>query len=491
MDFINIFLFFIKKTYFVTKSIKNYFFIPYYDIISFRLSYDNLLKSIILSLRRRNMENTQKKNYTSKDIAIFLAYALFGIFMFFIPITIGEKSTIPIDHITNFVKAIPNYNFIFGIFIVLAGILYAIKTKGWQGSALNTVFFILKLTSLMFLFMYVTKKGPARFFEGDMLPLIWNGIMVSVTTIVPIGSVFLAFLTGFGLMEFIGVFMEPVMRPIFKTPGKSAVDAVASFVGSYSLALLITNRVYKQDYYTTKEAAIIATGFSTVSATFMVIVANTLDLMNHWISYFWITLFVTFLVTAITTRIYPLSKKPEVYFSGEIKTNDVKKKVTFRDAVEAGMSAYKNSKSLPVVIKSNFIDGFKMALNIAPSLLGIGMLGLILAEYTPIFDIIGYIFYPFTLITRIPEPMITAKALALSIAEMLLPAPIVAGGNFDIITRMLVAVVSVSEILFFSASIPCIMGTDIPIKFTDYIIIWIERVILSILITAPILWLFF
>lgn len=35
------------------------------------------------------------------------------------------------------------------------------------------------------------------------------------------------------------------------------------------------------------------------------------------------------------------------------------------------------------------------------------------------------------------------------------------------------------------------MGTEIPIKFTDYILIWIERVILSILIAAPIIWIFF
>ncbi|MDO5027886.1 MAG: YjiH family protein [Bacillota bacterium] len=437
------------------------------------------------------MENSRKKNYTSKDILVFVAYALFGIFMFFVPISIGGKSTIPIDHITNFVKKIPNYNTVFGVFIVTAGLIYAIKTKGWKGSSLNAVFFGLKLTSVIFLFMFLTKIGPARFFEGDMLPLIWNGIMVSVTTIVPIGSVFLAFLTGFGLMEFIGVFMEPVMRPIFKTPGKSAVDAVASFVGSYSLALLITNRVYKEDTYTTKEAAIIATGFSTVSATFMVIVANTLDLMEHWLAYFWITLFVTFLVTAITSRIYPLAKKPEVYYSGKVKEEDVKKKVKFSDALDAGMNAFKNSKSVPEVVKSNFIDGFKMSLNIAPSLLAIGMIGLILATYTPVFDIIGYIFYPFTLLTRIPEPMITAKALALSIAEMLLPAPIVAGQGFPLVTKMLVAIVSVSEVLFFSASIPCIMGTEIPVKFSDYIIIWIERVILSIVIAGPIVWLLF
>ena len=76
------------------------------------------------------------------------------------------------------------------------------------------------------------------------------------------------------------------MKPLFKTPGKSAIDAVASFVGSYSIGLLITNRVYNSGHYSAKEAAIIATGFSTVSATFMVIVAKTLNLMDIWNLFF-------------------------------------------------------------------------------------------------------------------------------------------------------------------------------------------------------------
>ena len=119
------------------------------------------------------------------------------------------------------------------------------------------------------------------------------------------------------------------------------------------------------------------------------------------------------------------------------------------------------------------------------------MIGLLLAEYTPIFDIIGYIFYPFTLITKVEEPLMVAQALGMSIAEMLLPAPLVAEAGLGLITKMLVAIVSVSEILFFSASIPVMMGTEIPLKFSDYIIIWIERVILSILISMPILYLVF
>lgn len=117
-------------------------------------------------------------------------------------------------------------------------------------------------------------------------------------------------------MEFIGVFMQPVMKPLWKTPGRSAIEAVASFVGSYSLALLITDKVYQDRKYNAKEASIIATGFSTVSATFMIVVARTLGIMDQWLLYFWITLAITFLVTAITATIFPLSKKPEEYFPG-------------------------------------------------------------------------------------------------------------------------------------------------------------------------------
>ena len=157
--------------------------------------------------------------------------------------------------------------------------------------------------------------------------------------------------------------------------------------------------------------------------------------------------------------------------------------------MDEAMTVYHSTPGVGKVVWDNFIDGFKMALNIAPSLLGVGMLGMILAKYTPIFDVIGYIFYPFTALTFVPEPMLTAQALGTSIAEMLLPSAFVV--DTPLITRFLVAVVSVSEILFFSASIPCMMATDIPLTMKDYVILWVERVILSILITAPILHLIF
>lgn len=48
----------------------------------------------------------------------------------------------------------------------------------------------------------------------------------------------------------------------------------------------------------------------------MIVVARTLGLLDHWNVYFWSTLVITFIVTALTTRIYPLSKKPNTGYQG-------------------------------------------------------------------------------------------------------------------------------------------------------------------------------
>jgi len=432
----------------------------------------------------------QAKTYDGAKVFKFVLFSLIGIFMFFVPITLGGKNTIPIDHITNFVKGLPNFGPVYsGIIVTIGGLLPFIR-KEWNKNLSSIIFSILRLLGIVFIFMAIFNVGPAFLMEDSVVPFIYRSIVITVTTIVPIGAVFLAFLVNYGLMEFIGVLMQPVMKPIWKTPGRSAIDAVASFVGSYSVALLITNRVYKEGKYTGKEAAIIATGFSTVSATFMVVVANTLGLMDYWLLYFWLTLVITFIVTAITARIYPLSKKPETYYN-DMEGEAVKPASgnRLRMAFEEGMVAFDRAPTVGKSVKENAIDGIKLALSIGPLLMSIGVLGIIVAEYTPVFDIVGYIFYPFTLLTRIPEPLLAAKANALSIAEMFLPALLVT--ETPLITRFLIAVVSVSEILFFSASIPCMMATEIPLTMKDYLIIWIERVIISILITAPILHLIF
>ena len=424
------------------------------------------------------------KAKSGSNIAKFFILNAIGIFMFFITVEIGGSSTIPVDYVTGRIRAIPYFETVYGTVIVMLGAVLPFIRKTWNKDKVTMVFSLLKLLAIPFMVMWLMKIGPARWFDGDMMPFIYNKVVLPVTCLVPVGAVFLAFIMYYGLMEFIGVFMKPIMRPIWKTPGRSAVDAVASFVGSYSVGLLITNRVYKEGFYSTKEAAIIATGFSTVSATFMVVVAKTLGLMDHWNIYFWSTLIITFIVTALTTRIYPLSKKPDTGYQGmNVVPEPAAEKGILVTAWEEGLEACAKAPGIVDGIKNNFVDGLNMALGIGPSLMSVGFLGLLIAEYTPLFDIVGYIFVPFAMLCGFgSEAVMMGKACAISLAEMFLPAGIV--GSASPFAQYVTAIMCVSEILFFSASIPCVMGTDIDLSLKDLIIVWFERVVLSLVIAA-------
>src|SRR5699024_2973363 len=296
---------------------------------------------------------------------------------------------------------------------------------------------------------------------------LFEKLVIPVGLIVPIGGVFLVLLVGYGLMELLGVLLEPVMRPIWRTPGRSAVDAVASFVGSYSIGLLITDRVYRDGKYSALEAGIIATGFSTVSVTFMVIVDKTLDLMSIWNTYFWGALVITFLVTALTARLPPLSRLDKSKTGKDLPRPQGS---WFAASWREGKTAAAEAPSLPHNLYVNGRDAVLMTIRILPTIMSVGLTGLLLAEYTPVFDVLGWIFYPIAALWQVADPLVLSQGIAASLAEMFLPALLI-GAEAEFTLRFTAAVVSVSSILFFSASIPCILSTRIPLSVPQIVVI--------------------
>lgn len=426
---------------------------------------------------------------TGTDVPMwtFFVYSLIGVFVFFVPVELNGQSTILLDHLVTAVRSfVPSALPYYALALILAGAAYPVISGTWRRSAVTVVFSVFKVIGLIVGVMLVFDFGPAWLFDENMGPFLLNKLVIPVGLLVPIGAVFLALLVGYGLLEFVGSLVRPVMRPVWKTPGRSAIDAVASFVGSYSLGLLITNRVYKEGKYSAREAATIATGFSTVSATFMVVVATTLDLMSSWNTYFWTTLAVTFLVTAITVRIWPLSKISDSYSDGVVPQpeQDSRRGERFAQAWREARKTVAATPPLGRNIVKNLKDGLLMTMAILPSILSVGLLGLVLATYTPVFDWLGYAFYPVTWAMQVPEPVLVAKASAVGIAEMFLPALLVVESAAAV--KFIVAVVSVSQIIFFSALVPCIVATDIPISVPKLIVIWFQRVILTLIIVTPI-----
>nr|WP_234447855.1 YjiH family protein [Viridibacillus soli] len=420
----------------------------------------------------------------------FVVCSLIGIFSFFVTFTYNGKSSILLDHIVSWLSTnAPTVVSIYIVIMLLCGAAYPFISKSWNKDIVSIVMSVFKVVGLVVGLLLIFGVGPTWLFDPSVGPFLMEKLIKPVGVLIPIGAIFLALLISYGLLEFIGVFMQPVMRPIFRTPGRSAVDAVASFVGSYSVGLLLTNRVFNQGKYTIREAAIIATGFSTVSVTFMVVIANTLDLMAYWSAFFWVSLIITFLVTAITARIWPLGKLKDEYIVEEGDPEIIVTEKRFQTAWSEAMNAVKVNPPLWKNLLQHLKEGLIMAMGVLPSILSIGLLGLVLAMYTPIFDWVAYLFLPFTWILQLPEPMLTAKALSVSIAEIFLPSLLVA--NAAVMTKFIVAVVSVSAILFFSAVIPVILSTEIPLTIRQMVIIWFQRVVLTLILVTPIAFLLF
>ncbi|MDM5062737.1 YjiH family protein [Aeromonas salmonicida] len=415
---------------------------------------------------------------SAAGIKLLLA-SLFGIAIFFIPFELGDRSTIMVDHLAGFLIA--QRPLAVGLILLLIGYgaITPLLDGRWRARPIDRLLSLFKLIGLVLALMYVANLGPAWLMTPDRLPFLFDKLAMSVGLIVPIGAMALTFLLGFGLLELIGVLMQPVMRPLWRTPGHSAIDAVASFVGSYSVGLLITNRVFLAGKYTVREAVIIATGFSTVSAAFMIIVAKTLNLMEHWNFYFWSTLVITFVITAILARVPPISN-----MAHHVETDEPLPagKNRWQAALASGLTQSGMAQPVLRQLQNNLKDGLLMAAAVVPTILSVGLLGLLLAQHTPLFDLLGWLLWPLTWLLELGEPLETARALSAGLAEMFLPAILLK--DADLLVRYVTAVVSVSSVLFFSASIPCILATRIPVSVGQLVVIWLLRTLLGIVLAA-------
>lgn len=408
-----------------------------------------------------------------------LLTSVLGIAIFFVPFELAGRSTILVDHLAGFLMAQRPLALGLILLLIAYGAISPLLDGRWRARPIDRLLSLFKLLGLGLAIMYVADWGPAWLMTPDRLPFLFDKLAMSVGLIVPIGAMALTFLLGFGLLELIGVLMQPVMRPLWRTPGHSAIDAVASFVGSYSVGLLITNRVFLAGKYTVREAVIIATGFSTVSAAFMIIVAKTLNLMEHWNFYFWSTLVITFVITAILARVPPISNMAH---HGETDEPLPAGKNRWQAALASGLT--QSSMAQPVLrqLQDNLKDGLLMAAAVVPTILSVGLLGLLLAQHTQLFDLLGWLLWPLTWLLELGEPLETARALSAGLAEMFLPAMLLK--DADLLVRYATAVVSVSSVLFFSASIPCILATQIPVRVSQLVVIWLLRTLLGIVLAT-------
>lgn len=417
----------------------------------------------------------------------FIGFSTIGIALFFVPITINGNASIPVDHTVTFIKeTFPNLTKFYAIALVYLGALLPFYDKSWNKNTINRLLTCLKWVGAVFATMFLFQVGPTFLMEDRMIPFLFTRISYSVAIVIPVGAALLTFILDYGLLEFLGVLMKPVMRPLWKVPGSASVTAVASFIGSFSVGIFIANRLYLEGRYTKKEATLVMTGFSTVSASFMVIVARTLDLMDHWLIFFFTALIITFITSAIVTRLYPLNKIPDTYYQDKNLSDDesVREGSFLKTATQDALCTVAQAPPTWISLGDNFKNGLILAMRLLPLMISIGTLSFYLIYNTPVFEWIGYLYLPLLKLMGVTDALLVSKAAALAGAEMFIPSAIVAGAGASLMARFITGIVSIAAIIFFSGTIPVILATDVDLSIQDLLLILVERTMIILILSV-------
>ena len=448
--------------------------------------------------------NGYTKSEIIKGRIKFITMSILGIILFLIPIPVvqdGQKqTTLPVAFLANCLKDLLGniMPILIVLIITISGVLtllcstiykHKLNPQGLMYNAFNVKlgWLILRVLSVVFVWLTYLKVGPKMIYSEDTGGLVFYSLLPTLVAVFLFAALFLPLLMEYGLLELLGPVFRPVMRPLFTLPGRSTVDNLASFIGDGTVGVLITSRQYEEGYYSRREATVISTTFSVVSITFAIVIASTIKMQDQFF-YFYITVIVSCLIAAmIMPRIWPLKNIPDEY------AKDVSEDARTEQLPE-GKTALRHGYDMATEIaikapgfKKFFISGFKTIVDmwfvILPVVMSIGTIATIIANYTPIFEVIGKPFVPLLELLQIPEASHASQTILIGFADMFLPSILIEGVKSDI-TRFVIGALSISQLIYLSEVGGVILGSKIPVSIGKLFMIFLIRTLITLPIIA-------
>ncbi|UAL46689.1 YjiH family protein [Sutcliffiella horikoshii] len=451
-------------------------------------------------------KQTEAPTYSISQILKFAVPSLIGILLFLIPVSFNGNVTIGLGImadwvLTTFGGVIPTFMTIVLVASAVSSLLVKIipvsfiKKDSFLDSLLNvgSIWLALRVLGAAFAVMTLTKIGP------EMITSEFTGVIV-LYDLIPVltvwflfASLFMPLLLEFGLMDFIGTLVRRVMHPLFKLPGRSSIDAMASWMGSGTVGVLLTTQQYESGYYTKREAAVVATNFSIASIAFSLVIAKFIGI-DHMFVPFYFTVVVTGIIAAvICPRIPPLSRKKDTYYEpvGQKIDEKVPNGVSsFQWGLQQAVEKAGQVKSAKQVVKKGIYNVVDIWMALIPLVMALGTIALVVAEFTEVFNILSYPFIPLLQLLQIPEAQAAAPAMIVGFADMFLPAVIGSGIESEL-TRFVIAVMSLTQLIYMSEIGILLIKSKIPLSIWELFIIFLQRTIITLPIAALMAHLFF
>jgi nucleoside recognition membrane protein YjiH len=425
----------------------------------------------------------------------FALPSLLGIGTFLTPVKVDGNWTILMGLISDTGRDIVGAGMPWVVFALLCisaiGTLYSISVGRHQiatGSLLSRLFQVapiwvaLRVIGLIMGTMTLFQIGPQMFWGPATGGTVLNDLAVNIVPIFLFAGLLMPFLTDYGLMEFVGTMMKRLFRRLFTLPGRSAIDALASWMSSAPVGVLITIQQYISGHYTAREAAVIATNFSVVSVPFALLVAKTVGVDDRFPEYY-LAVVITGVITAmIMPRIPPLSRfedKPYDELHALRETESSGDGSLLREAVV--LASRRATLAMP--LKDQFRVAFGHILDIwfglVPAVIAVGGAGLMIAEYTPILGWLTAPIVPVLEFLGLPEATAAAPAFIAGFLDMFLPALLVTGIESEL-TRFVVGVMSVTQLIYMSEIGILMIKCEIPLKFWHLFVVFLLRTLIGL-----------
>lgn len=481
-------------------------------------------KELVHGINRvKEKEETQMKE-RRKSIAMFLVPSIMGIFLFMVPFRHGQQGLFdPSGDMTIIVKVIAdgflnlvgyqNVAVICAVILTISAIMsiWGLKKPKFltENEMLKECFVCAPIWVVIRIFgavcVWITWLFGESFqghkTSGKLLLMVAGSdqgelafdLIIGLVFIFFIASYLLPLLTDFGLLEYVGALLTKYMRPLFGVPGRAAVDCITSWIGDGTLGVMLTNTQYLCGFYSAREAAIIATLFSAVSITFSLVVLSQVQLTHMFGVFYLLVCLVGMICALICPRIYPLRHKKNTYLvEGNRMSDSLPEGYTssHQYGIDLAIKRVSNSGSIGEFLLSGTKNCVTMWFSILPTVMAIGTLALILANYTPIFNWLGLPFYPLLELLGVPDAYAAAGSMVVGFTDMFTPAILISGCE-DPMTRFIVAVISITQVLFLDEVGGLILSSKIPVNLFELFVIFLERTIISILVVVPIAHLLF
>lgn len=426
-------------------------------------------------------------------IRSFALPSLFGILTFLTPVRVDGNWTILMGLISDTGKNLVGAGMpwvVYGLLCISAiGTVYA-KTLGRNLPAdtlfarlfqVEPVWIALRLAGVVMGTMTMFQLGPEMFWHANTGGTVLNDLAVNIVPLFLFAGLLMPFLTDYGLMEFIGTLLKRIFRRLFTLPGRSAIDALASWMSSAPVGVLITIQQYVTGHYTAREAAVIATNFSVVSVPFALLVAKTVG-MDHRFPEYYLAVVITGVITAmIMPRIPPLSRFKDEPFDKLHplrETHGAGGESLLREALS--LAASRAALAVPLKQQLRIATGHILDIwfGLVPAVIVVGGAGLIIAEYTPVLGWLTAPLVPALEFFGLPEASAAAPALVAGFLDMFLPALLAANIEAEI-TRFVVGVISVTQLIYMSEVGILMIKCEIPLRFGHLLAVFILRTLIG------------